>query len=98
MSRHTTVFTTNPVYRARNELRNRLERVAEEARVTASCVGSFSGNESEQAMWSALDDLCQGMIHGLEAANEIDRASREAQRRQAREVSGPGVAETALPA
>lgn len=78
MSRHTTSFTTDPMYRARNELRNRLERIRGEAQTTAGCIGEFPGNEVEQAMWVALDNLCEGMIDGLTAVNEMERANRSA--------------------
>lgn len=76
MSRHTTSFTTDPMYRARNELRNRLERIRGEAQTTASCIGEFPGNEVEKAMWDALDSLCEGMINGLTTVNEMERANR----------------------
>lgn len=76
MSRHTTSFTTDPMYRARNELRNRLERIRGEAQTTAACVGEFPGNEIEQKMWQNVDALCEGFINGLTAINEMERANR----------------------
>ena len=90
MSRHTTSFTTDPVYRARQELRNRLERIREEAHTTAACVGEFPGNETEQAMWVALDALCEGYINGINMLNEAERLNKteaaSAARRPDREV------------
>lgn len=76
MSRHTTSFTTDPMYRARNELRNRLERIRGEAQTTAQCVGEFPGNEVEKQMWQNVDALCEGYINGLVSLNEVDRQNK----------------------
>ena len=76
MSRYTTGFTTDPVLRARQELRNRLERIRDEAQVTAGCVGEFPGNEPEQAMWETLAAMCDGYISGINEINEAERRNK----------------------
>lgn len=79
MSRHTTGHTTNPVYRARNEIRDRLQRLAEEARTTASSFGTFEMPDTE--MWRLVDQMASGMADALEMSNYVDRELVD-QRRQ----------------
>lgn len=76
MSRHTTSYTTDPVYRARQEVRNRLQRLQEEARTTAGTVNVFGGNELEQQMWEAVHEMVGSMIQTLNTANEVERQNK----------------------
>lgn len=76
MSRHTTSFTTDPIYRARMELHDRLGRIRDEAVTTASAMEAFPGNESEAEMWQVLEALCQGYINGIDAINEAERQNK----------------------
>jgi hypothetical protein len=75
MSRHTTTYTTDPRYRARNEIRNRLERLQQEAQVTADCMAEF-GDTPEVQMWREVVTLSQGLINGLESINETERQAK----------------------
>lgn len=76
MSRHTTGFTTDPVYRARQEIRNRLQRLQEEAKTTAKTVNAFGGNDVDQAMWEMVDQMAGSMVESLNTANEIERQNK----------------------
>lgn len=75
MSRHTTSFTADPVYRARQEIRNRLQRLQEEARTTVDCMASF-GETAETAMWRQVVAQTDGMVQAINTANEIERVNK----------------------
>lgn len=71
MSRHTTLFTTDPVYRARQEIRNRLQRLGDEARTTAKCFEEADMG-SESRMWNEVADQVADLVRGLESRNKED--------------------------
>lgn len=77
MGRSTTTFTTDPVYRARQEIRDRLQRLQQEAQTTADCMGEF-GDTPEVQMWREVVLLAAGMVCGLESVNEVERANKTA--------------------
>lgn len=77
MSRHTTSFTADPVYRARQEIRNRLQRLQDEAQTTYNCMAAF-GETAETAMWKQVVVQTGGMVEAINTANEIERRSKVA--------------------
>jgi len=88
MSRHTTGHTTNPTYRARNEIRDRLQRLAEEARATATSFSTFEMPDTE--MWNLVDKMASGMADSLDTANQIDQENADRVRQDARQSSAVG--------
>lgn len=75
MSRHTTTFTADPVYRARQEIRNRLERLQQEARTTHGCMVGY-GRTAETDMWGQVVQQTGAMIEALDTASEIERRAK----------------------
>jgi len=87
-NRHTTAFTTDPVYRARNEIRNRLERLQDEARVTANALGAFDADSADARMWRLVEQMSGGMVESLSATNQVERQNKTAAASAAR-LQGP---------
>lgn len=77
MSRHTTSFTADPVYRARQEIRNRLQRLQEEAQTTVDCMSSF-GETAETEMWRQVIVQTGGMVDAINTANQIEQSNKTA--------------------
>lgn len=74
MSRHTTSFTTHPRYRAAKEVRNRLERIREEAQTTADCFQSVDAREYQ--MWREVVSEAEELIGRIDAVIEGMRTSK----------------------